>query len=187
MVEILRPARGGFLRPFGCGWFVREFLLGNAPMGSPMIDPDVGASQTDIHRYYKEALHRAWAEDMVAVEEGERIRRGLPPLTIEEAGERVGYYLEHIPYKLTGMRYASFTLYFSHLKRLGYVEESGREEPSLVQRSYPPAPPRRYYRVTDAGNKATMADLSDPVMTLYHYPRAKRSAKQRYYTRRKRE
>ena len=27
MVELLKPVRGGFLRPFGCGWFIREFLL----------------------------------------------------------------------------------------------------------------------------------------------------------------
>jgi len=185
MVEVLRPPRGGFLRPFGCGWFIREFLLGHGPMGSPRIDPEVGAPQSDIHRYYKEALHRAYAEDMVAWEEEERIRKKLAPLTIEEAEERARYYLERIPYKLTRMRYPSFTRYFSHLKRLGYVEETGREEPSLVQNSYPPAPPRRYYRLTEAGKKATLEELSDPVMTLYHYPREKRSAKRRYYSRRK--
>ena len=184
MVEILRPARGGFLRPFGCGWFIREFLLGNGPMGSPLIDGDIGATQTDIHRYYKEALFRAYAEDMVALEEEERVKRKLPPLTIEEAEERVRYYLGRIPQRLTRMRYPSFTRYFSHLKRLGYVEETGEEEPSVVQESYPAAPPRRYYQLTEAGKRATMADLSDPIITLYHYPREKRSAKRkRYYPR----
>lgn len=157
MVEPLRPRRGGFLRPFGCGEFIRSFLLGEGPQGSPRIDPDVGAPQTDVHRAYKEALHRAWAEDMVALEEEQRIRKALPGLSIEEAEQRTRYHLEHIPYKLTKMRYASFTTYFSHLKRLGYVEETGREEPSLVQQSYPPAPPRRYYRLTKAGRKATTA------------------------------
>lgn len=185
MVEPLRPARGGFLRPFGCAWFIREFLLGNGPMGSPKIDPDTRAPQVDVHRAYKEALHRDWAEDMVARQEEERIRKRLPPFTIEEAEERVSYYLERIPYKLTRMRYASFNRYFSHLKRLGYVEETGREEPSLVQDSYPPAPPRRYYRLTEAGRTATMLELSDPIMTLYHYPREKRSAKRHYYSRKK--
>jgi hypothetical protein len=34
MVEALRPARGGFLRPFGCALFVREFLLGHSPNGA---------------------------------------------------------------------------------------------------------------------------------------------------------
>ena len=183
MVEALRPTRGGFLRPFGTAWFIRGFLLGNGPMGSPRIDPDVGAPQTDIHYAYKDALFRAWAEDTVAREEEERLRRGLPPFTIEEAEERASYYLERIPHRLTRMRYASFTTYFSHLKRLGYVEQSGVEEPSLVQDSYPPAPPRRYFRLTDAGRKATMAELSDPVVALYNYPREKRSAKRRYYTR----
>jgi len=182
MVEPLRPARGGFLRPFGCGWFIREFLFGNGPMGSPGIDPDIGAPQTDIHHYYKQALFRAYAEDMVAVEEEGRIRRGLRPLTVDEAEERTSYYLERIPQRLTRMRYPSFSRYFSHLKRLGYVEETGKEEPSLVQESYPPAPPRRYYRLTDTGRKATMAEISDPIMTLYHYSRQKRSAKRYYHT-----
>ena len=55
----LRPSRGGFLRPFGCGWFIREFLLGNGPNGSPTIDPDVGAPQADIFHHYKTALIRS--------------------------------------------------------------------------------------------------------------------------------
>jgi hypothetical protein len=155
-------------------------------MGSPRIDPNVGATQTDIHRHYKEALHRAYAEDVVAWEEEERIRKRLPPLTIDEAEARTRYYLERIPYKLTKMRYPSFTTYFSHLKRLGYVEKTGKEERSLVQDSYPPAPPRRYYRLTEAGRKASMLELSDPITTLYHYPREKRSAKRLYYARGKR-
>ena len=128
MVELLRPARGGFLRPFGCAWFIRAFLLGNAPMGSRKIDPDVGDPQVDIHRFYKAALFRAYAEDMVALEEEEQIRKKLPPLTIEKAEERTRYYLERIPSKFTKMRYPSFTKYFSHLKRLGYVEKTGRKE-----------------------------------------------------------
>jgi hypothetical protein len=44
----LRPAKGGFLRPFGCGEFVRDFLMGSGPHGTPTIDPDVGAHQADI-------------------------------------------------------------------------------------------------------------------------------------------
>ncbi len=31
MVDLLKPARGGFLRPFGCGEFIRGFLLGHGP------------------------------------------------------------------------------------------------------------------------------------------------------------
>ena len=33
----LRPERGGFLRPFGCGQFIREFLLGHGPEESPPV------------------------------------------------------------------------------------------------------------------------------------------------------
>jgi len=175
----VRPRRGGFLRPFGCASFIVESLKGNGPEGGPKIDPDIGATQTDIHRYYKQTLFRAYAEEQVAIEEEQRISKGLSPLTIEEAEERTRYYLARIPQRLTSARYPSFTRYFSHLKRLGLVEETGREEPSLVQRSYPPAPPRRYYRLTEAGKKATVTELSDPIMTLYHYPREKRSAKRK--------
>ena len=57
----IRPTRGGFLRPFGCGWFIREFLMGNGPEGSRVIDPEQGAAQADINYEYKEALARATA------------------------------------------------------------------------------------------------------------------------------
>jgi hypothetical protein len=181
VTEPLRPARGGFLRPFGCGWFIVEFLKGNGPMGSPVIDTNVGAPQTDIHRFYKEALFRAYAEDIVAREEEERIRKKLSPLTVEEAEQRTKYYLERIPHRLTRMRYPSFARYFSHLKRLGYMDESGGEESSLAQESYPPAPARRRYRLTDAAKKATIEELSDPIVTLYNYPREKRSARRKQY------
>ncbi len=58
----LRPTRGGFLRPFGCGWFIREFLLGNGPEGSTRIDSNRGATQADINYQYK-ALARATARE----------------------------------------------------------------------------------------------------------------------------
>jgi len=41
---------GGFLRPFGAAWFIREFLLGHAPEGSPVIAPSKGALQADTCR-----------------------------------------------------------------------------------------------------------------------------------------
>ena len=78
----LRPNRGGFLRPFGCGWFIREFLLGHAPEGSIAIDPKVGACQEDIFYHYKLALHRAYAEDAVAWEtmrESGKVNPSIPP------------------------------------------------------------------------------------------------------------
>jgi hypothetical protein len=79
VIEPLRPARGGFLRPLGCGWFIQEFLAGRGPMGSPKIDTSVGAPMTDIHYQYKLALMRTWAEDMVAREGKERVKRKLSP------------------------------------------------------------------------------------------------------------
>jgi len=178
----LRPATGGFLRPFGTAWFIIEFLKGNGPEDSKHIDPAVGAPMADIHYEYKSALHRACARDKVEREEERQIKEGRPALTEEEYQERLDYHLSHIPYKLLKMRYSSFTRYFGHLKRLGWVEETGKTEPSAIQDDYPPAPPRVYYRLTDAGKKASAAEISDPIMTLYHYTRAQRSAKNRLYT-----
>jgi hypothetical protein len=179
----LRPSTGGFLRPFGTAWFVIEFLKGNGPEESKRIDPEVGAPMTDIHFEYKSALHRAHARDSVEREEEKRIRKGRSAFTEEEYNERLQYYLSRIPYKLLKMRYASFTRYFGHLKRLGWVRETGNTEPSAIQDDYPPAPSRVYYRLTDAGKKASAAEISDPIMTLYHYSRARRSAKNRSYVR----
>jgi len=179
----LRPANGGFLRPFGTGWFIMEFLKGNGPEDSKQIDPEAGAPMTDIHYEYKSALHRAHARDSTEREEERRIIRGHPAFTAEEYTTRLEYYLSRIPYKLLKMRYSSFTRYFGHLKRLGWVEETGKTEPSAIQDDYPPAPPRVYYRLTEAGKKASMAEISDPVMTRYHYSRAQRSAQTRSYIR----
>ncbi len=33
------PIRGRFIKPFGCGWFIKEYFLGHGPEGSPKIDP----------------------------------------------------------------------------------------------------------------------------------------------------
>jgi hypothetical protein len=101
--------------------------------------------------------------------------------TEEEYRERLEYYLSRIPYKLLKMRYSSFTRYFGHLKRLGWVEETGKTEPSAFQDDYPPAPSRVFYRLTASGEKATAHQISDPVMTLYQYSRAQRSAKRNQY------
>ncbi len=179
----LKPAMGGFIRPFGTAWFIIEFLKGKGPEDSKRIDPRVGAPMADMHFEYKSALHRAHARDVVQREEEKRIRNGGPSYTEEEEAARLEYYLSRIPYKLLKMRYASFTRYFGHLKRLGWVEETGKTEPSAIQDNYPSAPPRVYYRLTEAGWKATMAEISDPVMTLYHYSRLQRSAKTKLYSR----
>ena len=167
MAVAIRPERGGFLRPFGTAWFIVEFLKGNGPEGSKRIDPEAGAPMTDIHYEYKNALHRAHARDAAEREEARRIRRGLPAFTEEEYRRLLEYFLERIPYKELKMRYSSFTRYFGHLKRLGWVEETGRTEPSAIQDNYPAAPSRVFYRLTAAGWKAPLAEISNPVRTLY--------------------
>jgi len=167
VVTALRPGVGGFLSPFGCGWFIREFLLGHGPFGSPKIDPSVGACQADIHKLYKQALHRDFAEDAAVRDEekaAEREKRRISPEKIEERAE---YYLSRIPYKLTCCRFHSFVVYFSNLQRLGWVELTGKEELSMFQEHYPPGPPRKYFRLTDAGRAALDAEWSNPLFTLY--------------------
>jgi len=150
VIEPLRPARGGFLRPFGCGWFIRQFLLGHAPNGSPKIYLHVGAPQADIFYYYTRALLKAIALDKATRQEerqAKREKRLISPDSIEKLTER---YLARTPYKTTCCRYHSFVVYFSTLQRLGWVEATGREEPSAFQEHYPDGQPRRYYRLTQA-------------------------------------
>jgi DNA-binding PadR family transcriptional regulator len=182
----LRPGRGGFLRPFGCGWFIREFLMGRGPEGSLKIDPEVGACQEDIFYHYKKALHRAYAEDAIAWENEERIRHEKPIYTEQEWMERFEYFMSRIPYKLFKCRYHSFQRYFHWLKQLGWVEFTGKEETASMQDFCPEAPPRRYYRLTEKGINAPDYEWSNPQLTLYperplEYFREKR--RQRKYAR----
>jgi hypothetical protein len=167
VAEPLRPARGGFLRPFGCGWFIREFLSGHGPNGSPGIDPNEGAPQADIFYHYKTALLHAIALDRATREEERRAwreRRAISPENIERLTER---YLARLPYKATSCRFHSFVVYFSNLQRLGWVEFTGREEPSAFQDHYPPGPSRKYFRLTTAGRQAGDAAWSNPRLALY--------------------
>ena len=167
MVLLLRPSRGGFLRPFGCGWFIREFLLGNGPNGSPRIDPDTGSPQTDIFHHYKKALIHATALDRATREEERRARRQNRTIRPEEIEKLTEKHLARMPYKASGCRYHSFVVYFSNLQRLGWVEPSGVEEPSAFQDHYPAGPPRRYYRLTPAGRAASEAAWANPLFALY--------------------
>ncbi len=170
MVIAIRPLRGGFLRPFGCGWFIREFLLGHGPEGSKKIDPQIGSWQEDIFYYYKVALHTAFAQDTVAWENDARVRAGKGPYTEAEYAERVDWFLRRIPYKLVKCRYNSFHRYFHWLKQLGWVEPTGYEEKSAVQEimpDYPQAPPKIYYRLTKKGIEAPDFQWSNPQLTLY--------------------
>ena len=164
---MLKPARGGFLRPFGCGSFVREFLSGYGPHGSLVIDPDIGAPQAVIFHEYKMALMRATALDRaIRTEEkvARREKRYINPDNITKLNDR---YLVRMPYKAQGCRFHSFVVYFSTLQRLAWVEPTGREEPSAFQDHYPPGPPRRYYRLTAAGRQAGDTSWSNPQLALY--------------------
>jgi len=163
----LKPSRGGFLRPFGCGWFTREFLLGHGPHGSPKINPDVGAPQADIFHQYKMAMIRATALDKATREEEKRAKREKRPIDPENIEELSKRYLARMPYKAQGCRFHSFVVYFSNLQRLGWVEPSGLEEPSSFQDHYPPGPPRKYYWLTQAGRDAGDAAWSNPQSMLY--------------------
>ena len=163
----LKPVRGGFLRPFGCGWFIREFLLGSGPEGSPRIDPEIGAPQADIFYYYKRALLKAIALDRATRQEERQARREkrlISPERIEKLTER---YLARTPYKVNSCRYHSFVVYFSNLQRLGWVEFTGKERPSAFQDNYPAGPPRKYFRLTLAGRLAGDATWSNPLAALY--------------------
>jgi hypothetical protein len=141
--------------------------MGHGPYDSPMIDPDVGAPQADIFHHYKMALIRATALDRATRVEEKRARRErrlIDPENIQRLTER---YLARMPYKAQGCRFHSFVVYFSNLQRLGWVEPTGREEPSAFQDHYPPGPPRRYFRLTKAGRKAGDAAWSNPLVVLY--------------------
>jgi hypothetical protein len=163
----LRPGRGGFLRPFGCGWFIRAFLMGHGPEGSLKIDPEVGACQEDIFYHYKKAIHRAYAEDAVAWENEDRIKQDKPIYGENEYAERFEYFMSRIPYKLVKCRYHSFQRYFHWLKQLGWVEFTGKEETASMQDYCPEAPPRRYYRLTKKGKNAPDYEWSNPQLILY--------------------
>ena len=141
--------------------------MGNGPYGSPEIDPNVGAPQADIFHHYKMALMRATALDRTTRVEEKRARRekrSINPENIEELAER---YLARMPYKAQGCRFHSFVVYFSNIQRLGWVEATGEEEASAFQDHYPPGPPRRYFRLTDAGRAASDAAWSNPQFALY--------------------
>ena len=167
MTLALKPKRGGFLRPFGCGWFIREYLLGKGPYDSPKIDPDVGAPQADIFYHYKMALMRATALDRAtAIEEkkAKKERRPINPDNIDRLAQRL---LGRTAYKTWACRFHSFIVYFSNIQRLGWVEATGKEEFSEFQDHYAPGQPRKYFRLTKAGKEAGDTAWANPLRALY--------------------
>ena len=162
----LRPNRGGFLRPFGCGWFIREYLLGRGPEGSHAIDPERGAAQADINFEYKEALARATARERAERIISRMVLSGAD-VTEEQADRIYERELKRVSRKFTHMRYHSFLMYFGVLNRLEWVEATSETEPSAMQDNYPPAPQRTYYRLTKKGIEAGDEFWSNPLFTLY--------------------
>lgn len=172
MVIDVRPSRGGFLRAFGCGIFIRDFLVGKgAGYGAIAVSlPERGACQEDIFYNYKLALHRAYAENIVAQEQDERAKRGLELYTPEEYAERVDWHFRRIPYKLVKSRYHSFRRYFHWLKQLNWVELTGEVEVSTLQEvtgNHPDTHPRKLYRLTRVGIAASDEDWSHPQRLVY--------------------
>ena len=166
MVMELRPTNGGFLRPFGCGWFIREFLMGNGVEGAPAIDPDKGAAQADVNYHYKEALARATARDRAEKIISKLVLKGKD-VTEEQAEDIYQRELRKISRKFSHMRYHSFLVYFGMLKRLGWVESTSETEASAIQDNYPKAPDRAYYRLTRAGREADESLWANPQFALY--------------------
>jgi len=162
----LKPSKGGFLRPFGCGWFIREYLAGAGPEGSTKIDPTRGATQVDIAFDYKETLSRATAR-----EHAERIISdkvvNKSDVSEAEAEEIYQRELKKVSRKFTHMRYHSFLMYFGVLKKLGWVERTNETERSSIQDNFPDGPQRVYYRLTAAGKAAGDELWSNPLFTLY--------------------
>ena len=140
--------------------------MGHGPMGSPAISPIEGAPQADIFYHYKNALLREIAVGRATAAEerqASRQHRRISPSGIESLAKR---YLTKIPYKSHGCRYHSFVVYFSNLRRLGWVEFTGKVEPSAMQ-SHGVGQPRRYYRLTATGMAAPNIAWANPYAALY--------------------
>jgi hypothetical protein len=166
MVESLRPARGGFLRPFGCGWFIHQYLAGMGPEGSTKIDPACGAPQVDICFEYKEILARVTARERAEKIISDKVVKKVD-VSEAEADDIYQRELKKISRKFTHMRYHSFLMYFGVLKKLHWVERAGQVESSGIQDNISNAPSRIYYRLTQEGKAAGDELWSNPLFTLY--------------------
>ena len=166
MNEVLRPSRGGCLRPFGCGWFIREYLTGSGPESSSKINPSRGATQAEISYEYKEALARATAREHAERSISDMVMKGKD-VTEKRAEIIYEVELKKVSRKFSHMRYHSFLMYFAVLKRLGWVEPTGEVEQSAIQENFTEASQRIYYRLTNKGSGASDSLWSNPFYTLY--------------------
>ena len=166
MAESLRPIKGGFLRPFGCGWFIRQYLAGNGTEGSTKIDPAVGAPQVDVAFEYKETLARVTARERAEKIISDKVVKKVD-VSEAEAEEIYQRELKKVSRKFTHMRYHSFLMYFGVLKKLYWVERTGQVTNSGIHDNYSAAPSRVYYRLTEEGKAAGDELWSNPLFTLY--------------------
>jgi len=167
VVEALKPSKGGFVRAFGTGWFIREFLIGHGPYDSPRIDQGRGSPQVDIFFWYKTALIRTSATDKAVRHEENQARQEGRRIDPDKIGELIDRYISKLPFKTSFCRYHSFVSYFNILQQLGWVESSGITEPSAIQDNYSGAPPRTFYRLTEAGLVASDREWANPRRILY--------------------
>lgn len=171
VTEPLIPKRGGFLRTIGLGLFIRDYMLGAGPQGTPQIDPEVGSYQGDVFHHYKTILIQTTAVDRATRIEEKRAKkekRAIDPSRIEQITDRL---ISRMPYKANGCRFHSFVVYFSMLQKLKWVEPTGEIEKSAFQTNYPEGQPRKYFRVTDKGRKAKTSDWANPHAALYDRPK----------------
>ena len=110
---------------------------------------------------------QAYAWDKATALEEKRARREKRRIDIDRITEVGNRLLGRMPYKAQGARYHSFVTYFSNLVRLGWVEATGRQEPSAFQDHYKKGQPRRYFRLTSAGRAASEAAWRNPYRVLY--------------------
>jgi len=163
----LKPARGGFVRAFRCGLFIRDFLAGKGPFGSPVINPEIGAPQADIFRHYKLALMRATAEDKAIRTEEKRARRENRRIDPDNIEVLIEEFLSQMTYKAHGCRSHSFVTYFSMPQKLEWVAPSGITEKSHFQKNYPEGQPRIYFRLTEKGKAAPDSQRANHHKALY--------------------
>ena len=111
MAESLRPAKGGFLRPFGCGWFIRQYLAGKGPEGSTKIDPIVVLPRSIFALSIKKLSPRSPLENVLkklsVIKSLKKSMSAKKKLKIF-----INASLKKVSRKFTHMRYHSFLIYF---------------------------------------------------------------------------